>query len=100
MPRTGRYEDVQRFAPPDDGGVAFPGLRPRVPETAAGVLEHRLASSERPDLLALHYYNDVRRWWRLLDANPERLCGADLTDTARVGELLLIPPADERSRTP
>jgi hypothetical protein len=63
---------------------------------ATGVLEHTLKSTDRLDLLALHYYNDSRKWWRILDANPEILCGADLSDPELVGTVILIPAAEER----
>lgn len=100
MSRLSRYEEVRPFSTAGGGRAAFPGLRPRFPGPAAGVLEHTLAAGDRLDLLALHYYNDPRLWWRILDANPELLCGADLADAARVGTVILIPAASEPGTRP
>jgi hypothetical protein len=95
MTRDSRYRDSQPFvaAPGQQGG--FAGLRPRFPGAATGVLEHTLTASLRLDLLALHYYNDPRLWWRILDANPEVLCGTDLSDPELIGRVILIPAATE-----
>lgn len=59
------------------------------------MLEHTLTATDRFDLLALHYYNDTRKWWRILDANPEILSGMDLSDPALIGTVILIPAAEE-----
>lgn len=83
-----RYENTRRFT-----GTAFTGVRPREIEPAAGVLEHRVLAGQRLDLLALHYYNDDRRWWRILDANPDLLHAGDLTLDRLEGETILIPRA-------
>jgi len=95
VPRTSRYETTPPFqAAPGETGV-FTGLRPRPPGGATAVLEHTLKATDRLDALALHYYNDPRKWWRILDANPELLCGADLSDPQLVGTVILIPAAEE-----
>ena len=44
------------------------------------MIQHAVREHERMDALAHHYYNDERLWWRILDANPEFLCGLDLID--------------------
>jgi len=44
-------------------------------------------------LLARHYYNDDRLWWRILDANPDILHAGDLCVAERLGETILIPRA-------
>lgn len=95
MARGSRYETAQPFRSSADQPEPFQGLRPRQPGAATAVLEHTLKATDRLDLLAQHYYNDSRKWWRILDANPEFLCGVDLTDPALVGTVILIPPAEE-----
>jgi len=90
-----RYRDVEPFKAATGSTDGFVGLRPRFPQTATAVLEHTLTAMDRLDLLALHYYNDARLWWRILDANPEVLCGTDLGDPALVGTVILIPAATE-----
>ena len=70
-----RYEDVRSFT--GYGDETFPGVRPRPVETALGAIEHTVQAGDRLDLLARHYYNDDRLWWRILDANPGFLYGGD-----------------------
>jgi nucleoid-associated protein YgaU len=95
MARGDRYQSTKAFLPSADQPQPFPGLRPRQPGVATGVLEHTWKSTDRLDLLALHYYNDARKWWRILDANPEFLCGVDLSEPGLVGTIILIPQAEE-----
>jgi len=75
-----RYEGSAPFtaAPGEGPAPLFPGLRPRPIPPTAGVVEHTVKAGERLDLLARHYYNDDRLWWRIADANPEALYGGDL----------------------
>lgn len=82
-----RYEKARAFADEAD----FPGLRPREIAPAAGVIEHVLGAGDRLDLLARHYYNDERLWWRILDANPQLLHAADLQTTGLEGTAIRIP---------
>lgn len=112
--RRSRYFDARRFDPAADGSLPFKGVRPRVIGAATPVLEHGLQPDQRFDALGVHYYNDARLWWRILDANPDVLCAAQLEmiglpalprrkddpapplgDTQDLGEVLLIPRANE-----
>ncbi|MCX6629846.1 MAG: hypothetical protein NTW28_19690 [Candidatus Solibacter sp.] len=97
-----RYDDIQTFTAAGDQS-SFAGLRPRpIPETA-GVVEHVIAAGERLDLIARHYYNDDRAWWRIVDANPwmVRATPADGSErfaqhlylTRLEGRTILIPKA-------
>lgn len=85
-----RYQDVRRFSTGDDN-ARFDGLRSREIGLATGVLEYTINEGDRLDLLALHFYNNTRRWWRILDANPQIIFGADLMLDEYVGETILIP---------
>jgi nucleoid-associated protein YgaU len=69
----------------------FLGLRPRDIGPARGVIEHVITGGDRLDLLARHYYNDERLWWRILDANPGLLYAGDLALSSAEGMVLLIP---------
>ena len=88
--RKSRYANARTFDPVD-GVEVFEGVRPRVIAAATGVIEHTVQQGDRLDLLAKHYYNDDRLWWRIVDANPEILHGADATAEAKEGRVLLIP---------
>ncbi|MDJ0801675.1 MAG: hypothetical protein QNI89_06880 [Desulfobacterales bacterium] len=90
-----RYDKALLFAPTDEGGSVFEGIRPRSIGTAAGVIEHVVKSWDRLDLLAGHYYNDSRLWWRIVDANPDYLFGGDMLLEAMEGRIILIPKARE-----
>lgn len=89
-----RYEQAKEFAPNEDGS-RFPGLRPREITKATGVVEHVVTSGDRLDLLARHYYNDARLWWRIADANPEFIHAGRMLTEERLGQIILIPRARE-----
>jgi len=89
--RKSRYRDALPFEPADD----FKGVRSRELGAAMGVVEHLVKSGDRLDLLARHYYNDDRLWWRILDANQDILHGGDLCIADRIGETILIPRGRE-----
>lgn len=95
MARSFRYQQTPPFAPSGEREPTFAGLRPRSLSKATAVLEHTLKATDRLDTLAQHYYGDTRKWWRILDANPEISCGADLADPKLVGTIILIPAAEE-----
>ena len=93
--KRSRYRYTKSFDPPVSGRTAFAGLRPRELSTAGGVLEHRVKEGDRLDLLALHYYNDTRLWWRIIDANPEIVFAGKIDMNEITGEIILIPRADD-----
>jgi hypothetical protein len=90
--KDSRYEHVPGF---QDGAETFPGVRPRPIGPAQGMIEHVLQAGERLDLLARHYYNDDRLWWRILDANPQFSFADDLAKQDMEGDVILIPKAVE-----
>lgn len=114
-----RYKTTPPFKPSDTAGDAFPGLRPRLIGPATGVIEHVVCEGDQLDQIARHYYNDDRLWWRILDANPQIIFGGglmpvqdrrpnnvkggngaggdskDQTDDSLVGQIILIPRAQE-----
>jgi len=89
-----RYESALPFKPAEDGTIVFRGVRPRIIGAARPVLEHYLRIGERHDLLAAHYYNEPRLWWRVLDANPDVLCAGDLGERDPA-DPALVPRARE-----
>jgi len=86
-----RYQQTRTFAPTREQTPPFPGTRARSIEVVEGVLEHTLQTGQRLDLLALHYYNDVRSWWRILDANPHIKTAADVVLDDYAGTTIVIP---------
>lgn len=113
--KDSRYAQARRFDTNEDGSISLKGVRPREIGTATPVVEHTLQSGERLDGLGHHYFNDTRKWWRILDANADVLCAAELEltglpplprsagtgpavvedETAELGETLLVPRAKE-----
>ena len=104
--KSSRYRSARPFV--GRGEDSFRGVRPREIGPAEGVIEHTVKEGDRLDLLARHYYNDDRLWWRILDANPEILFGEEATLavdqgnpgdpdflTAMIGRTLAIPRAEE-----
>ena len=90
-----RYAKARAFDAPPDGSDPFPGIRPRDIGPATGVVEHVVKAGDRLDLLARHYYNDDRLWWRIVDANPQFLFGGDIELADMEGSVILIPKATE-----
>ena len=95
LQKGSRYAKSRTFDPAPDGEKVFEGIRPRDIETATGVIEHVIQAGDRLDLLAGHYYNDDRLWWRIVDANSEFLFGGDMVLDAMAGQVVLIPKARE-----
>ncbi|MBA3014602.1 MAG: hypothetical protein KKD63_02110 [Proteobacteria bacterium] len=89
-----RYEQSKSFDPSEDGS-RFPGLRPRTISSVTGVVEHVVKSGDRLDLLARHYYNDPRLWWRIADANPEFIHADQMLTEEHLGQIILIPRSKE-----
>jgi hypothetical protein len=69
-----RYSNSRSFSEDKN----FAGFRERKLTDAPGVVEHTLLHTDRLDHLANDYYKKDRRWWRILDANPDYLYGFDL----------------------
>ena len=88
--RGSRYEFVKQIEIAESGKIVRRLTRAREVKTVTGILEHTLVESDRLDLLALHYYNDSQKWWRILDANPQLVYAGDLTLEAYRGETILI----------
>jgi nucleoid-associated protein YgaU len=93
--KRSRYESIKHFAGENGKSPVFGGIRPREIGPAAGVLEYTVKEGDRLDLLSLHFYNNTRRWWRILDANPQIIFGADLMLSEYIGETILIPRSTE-----
>jgi hypothetical protein len=68
-------DPISRYARAGDTDPAT-GLR-TVP-TPSGVVTHQLADGDRLDDLAARYYRESRVWWRICDADPDRLWPLDL----------------------
>ena len=90
-----RYESAKEFAGENGKEPVFGGIRPRKIGPATGILEYTVKEGDRLDLLSLHFYNNTRRWWRILDANPQIIFGADLMLSEYAGETILIPRSTE-----
>ena len=90
-----RYESAKVFAGESGKEPVFGGIRPRKIVPAAGVLEYTVKEGDRLDLLSLHFYSNARRWWRILDANPQVIFAADLMLSEYIGETILIPRSTE-----
>jgi len=88
--KKSRYQHSRAFEPQGEAGV-FAGVRAREVKTLEGVIEHLVTDTDRLDHLALHYFNDSRLWWRIIDANPEILFADKTLGPDWVGRSILIP---------
>lgn len=95
MRRKGsRYENTRPFSE----AKGFDGYRERALNWPAGVVEHTVLHSDRLDHLANDYYKNDRRWWRIMDANPDFLYGFDLLDEPMHGDVVAIPASRESGK--
>ena len=93
--KKSRYKDAKLFEPLSDGTDVFPGIRARAITPATGVIEHEVLADDRLDNLARNYYNDDRKWWRIVDANPCVSFGPELLGEEMAGQVILIPKVKE-----
>ena len=89
--KNSRYAKTQIFELDANGQEVFPGIRSRSIGAAHGVVEHQVIQGDRLDMLARHYYNDDRLWWRIVDANPEFMFSGDMLLNEMKGRVILIP---------
>lgn len=95
-----RYENTKGFTNSNGNTTSFDqktfgGVRPRQIIPATGILEYIIKEGDRLDLISLHFYNNTRKWWRILDANPQITFGADLMLENYIGETIFIPRSSE-----
>ena len=93
--KDSRYAHARPFRFDADEPAGFSGVRSRAIGSATGVIEHTLQAWDRLDQLAAYYYDDPRKWWRILDANPDLLYGGDCVGEAQAGKVILIPGLEE-----
>ena len=86
-----RYITAKPFTADDDGNIAFSGVRARDIGPATGVIEHEVQVGDRLDLLARHYYNNDRAWWRIVDANPQIQFADNMLSPDMEGDVIVIP---------
>lgn len=89
--KNSRFKNNRYFTVDENGDEVFKGVRPRSIATPEGVLEYIVKDGDRLDLLAKHFYNDDRMWWRIVDANPQFVFGGFMLDKQMVGDVLIIP---------
>jgi nucleoid-associated protein YgaU len=78
--------EVVELTGPD--GVRRRSLAARRIARTPGVLEYVVLDGERLDTLAARFYGDPRKYWLILDANPEEL---DPLALLRPGRRIQIP---------
>lgn len=91
-----RYKNSKSFTEDENGERIFEGVRARDIGSPTGVIEHEVQHGDRLDLLARHYYNDDRLWWRIVDANPDIMFPQDLLNDETRGLVILIPKAKDK----
>ena len=98
------YENIPLFDANEKGEKIFDGLRARPIGRPEPVLEHSVASKERLDSIAHHYYADSRDWRRIVETNSDVLFAEDLLydplpvaddGRERLGHVILIPRRKE-----
>ncbi len=93
--RYSKAISLTRDASSDSSDDGFSGIRAREIPSTEGAVEHVVTDGDRLDLLARHYYNNDRLWWRIVDANPEFVFSGFLLDSDMKGRIILIPRAKD-----
>ncbi len=68
-----RYARTAVITPVGPDGSRPPVLAARRIPPTPGVFEHVVVAGERLDHLASRFYGDPRKYWLIVDANPEEL---------------------------
>ena len=68
-----RYAKTAVINPPDTTGENPRSLAARVMPKTSGAFEYTVMEGERLDQLAARFYSEPKKYWLLLDANPEPL---------------------------
>jgi nucleoid-associated protein YgaU len=83
-----RYAGTEVIEPVNNQGEHLRVLALRRIAQPPGVFEHVVMEGERLDQLASRFYNDPKKYWLLLDANPEVLNPFELL---RPGQRIRVP---------
>jgi len=83
-----RYTKIEVITPTNSGGASPRVLALRPTDVAPGAVEHVVAEGERLDQLANRYFGEPKKYWLILDANPEVLNPLELLV---VGRRIKIP---------
>ena len=83
-----RYAATEIVEAPAPDGTQRPALGSRRIPVTPGVFEYVVRDGERLDQLAARFYNDPRKYWLILDANPGEL---DPLRLMRPGRRIQIP---------
>jgi hypothetical protein len=66
-----RYYSLPDIVTTDASGRTLASKTLRTLPHVSGTVRHTVEHGERLDHLAFRYYRQPRKWWRVLDANPE-----------------------------
>lgn len=83
---TSRHDGAPTY-PVELDGDAVELYQPRVAPPTTPALRHKVAASDRLDLLAARYFGSPYEYWRIVDAN-QTLVPEDLLDP---GAQIVIP---------
>jgi hypothetical protein len=71
--RISRYRKLPDMVTTDSHGRTLPSKTLRLSPQVSGTFLHTVEEVDRLDHLAYKYYQQPRKWWRIVDANPEFL---------------------------
>jgi hypothetical protein len=69
--RISRYRKLPDIVTIDSQGRTLPSKALRLLPEVSGTFHHTIEDIDRLDHLAYKYYQQPRKWWRIVDANPE-----------------------------
>jgi hypothetical protein len=69
--RVSRYRKLPDIVTTDSQGRTLPSKALRLLPEVSGTFSHTVEDVDRLDHLAYKYYQQPRKWWHIVDANPE-----------------------------
>lgn len=87
--KNSRYRKLPFAVTVDAKGRRFKTVTLRITPETSGTFQHTIEEGARLDHLAYRYYKAPKKWWRILDANPEffsplDLLGSSVMKTVRI----------------
>ncbi|MBI5559222.1 MAG: hypothetical protein HY885_16485 [Deltaproteobacteria bacterium] len=98
--KNSRYQKLPSAVTLDGRGNRFKSVSPRPAPESAGTFLHTLRDGDRLDHLAYKYYKAPKKWWRIMDANPDFLSPLDLLGTGVVKSVRIALQYDDEAGEP
>ncbi len=98
--KNSRYKKEPAEVTLDVRGRRLKSVRLRIASETEGTFLHTIAKGDRFDHLGYKYYQSPKKWWQIVDANPDFLSPRDLLGTGVIRSLRVPVTIADNSKTP